>query len=411
MSAIVADRPAVHDPFQLGSAEMVFNPYPTYHRLRAEAPVYWSEVWGGWVVTRYEDVRAILLDARFSNARTTAILRQLPDAELAQLQDLRRYMTLWLGYVDDRDHTRQRASSLRALAPRLLEAMRPQVSSVIDRLIDRVQPDGQMDAIADLAYPLPATVIADLIGIPVEERTRFKEASDDFVAFSGLSRPSAAAAHRAQQGLRAMINFLRPEYSARRAHPRQDIMSVLIACEQAGMLRDEEEVLVLCIALAVGGHETTTNLIGNGLLALLQNPDEMEKLKARPELIHSAVEELLRYDSSLQRLVRIAKQDLEIRGELIRAGQIVFPVLGAANRDPTVFPNPDELDIERADNRHLAFGYGPRFCLGAPLARLEGQLAVGSLLRRLPKLRLTEREPQRHANIAFRGLKSLPVAF
>jgi cytochrome P450 len=188
-------------------------------------------------------------------------------------------------------------------------------------------------------------------------------------------------------------------------------MSILMNCEAEGILLDQDEVVILCAALAIGGHETTTNLIGNGLLALLRNRDQLEKLKRRPELIATAVEEFLRFDSPLQRQIRIARHTHEMGGEHIGPGQIVLAMLGAANRDPAVFPDPDRLDIERTENRHLAFGYGPRFCLGAPLARLEGQIAISTLLARLPDLRLADPGPRWNENVGFRGLKSLPVAF
>ena len=401
------------DPFRVLSPALLADPYSVYRQLRSEAPVRWSESWQGWVVTRYDDAQAILLDKdkRFSASRTASIFQQLPATAQSELQDLRRYMSLWIGFVDDPEHARQRAVGLKALAPQLFEAMRPQIQAVIDRLLDKVQVRGEMDAIWDFAYPLPATVIADLIGIPLEHRVDFKAASDEFVLFAGPSGATVDGALRAQQALRRMMEFLRPVYADRRRHRQQDFMTVLMNCEAEGMLLDEDEVIVLCAALAIGGHETTTNLIGNGLLALLRNMKQMEQLRARPELIASAVEELLRFDSPLQRQIRLAREDLELRGQAIRRGQFVLPFLGAANRDPEVFSNPDQLVLDRAPNRHLAFGYGPRFCLGAPLARLEGQLAFQALLQRFPDLRLREVEPHWHPNLAFRGLKTLPVAF
>ena len=397
------------------SPALLADPYSVYRQLRSETPVCWSESWQGWVVTRYDDALEILLDKdkRFSASRTASIFQKLPASAQSELQDLRRYTSLWIGFIDDPEHARQRAVALKALAPRLFEAMRPQIQAVIDRLLDRVQLGGQMDAIWDFAFPLPATVIADLIGIPLEHRADFKVASDEFVLFAGPSGATEEVARRAQQALRVMMEFLRPVYAARRRQPQQDFMTVLMNCEAEGTLLDQDEVIVLCAALAIGGHETTTNLIGNGLLALLRNPEQMVQLRAQPELIGSAVEELLRFDSPLQRQIRHAREDLELRGQAICKGQFVLPFLGAANRDPEVFANPDQLELDRAPNRHLALGYGPRFCLGAPLARLEGQLAFQSLLQRFPDLRLREPEwePAWHPNLAFRGLKTLPVAF
>lgn len=401
------------DPFRELSPALLADPYSVYRQLRSNSPVCWSAVWQGWVVTRYDDALAILLDKdkRFSSARTASIFQQLPVNSQAELGDLRKIMSLWIGFIDDPEHARQRAVALKALAPRLFETLRPQIQAVIDRLLDQVQLRGQMDAIWDFAYPLPATVIADLIGLPLAHRADFKAASDEFVLFAGPSGATVAGARRAQQALRTMMDFLRPVYAARRRQPQPDLMTVLMNCEAEGALLDETEVIVLCAALAIGGHETTTNLIGNGLLALLRHPEQLARLRAQPELIASAVEELLRFDSPLQRQIRLAREDLELRGQSIRQGQFVLPFLGAANRDPEVFANPDQLVLDRAPNRHLAFGYGPRFCLGAPLARLEGQLALQSMLQRFPDLRLSAAEPDWHPNLAFRGLKSLPVAF
>jgi cytochrome P450 len=293
----------------------------------------------------------------------------------------------------------------------LFESLRPKIRQVADELIERVKPKGKLDGIWDLAYPLPATVIADLIGIPVEHRVAFKKSSDAFVELVGPSRPSLEKALRAQKGLSAMIDFLRPVYAERRAKPQDDMMTVLMNCEVEGNLLDEEEVLVLCASLAIGGHETTTNLIGNGLLALMRNPEQREKLQQHPEIITTAVDEILRYDSPLQRVLRVAKQDIEIGGQPIGQGEIVLGMLGAANHDPAEFPDPDRLDLERAENRHLAFGQASRFCLGAQLARIEGQVVLSRVLEELPKLHLTDPGPVWNENVGFRGLKTLPLAF
>jgi cytochrome P450 len=399
------------DPYALGSRGMLLNPYQVYQKLRTEAPVYWSEAWNGWVLTRYKDVQAILRDDRFSSARTPSLLNQLSETQRAELQDLSRYTSLWIGFVDKPEHTRLRAIAAQALAPRLFEAMRPRIQAVTDRLIDQVQARGQLDAIGDLAYRLPATVIADLIGIPEEQRARFKVCSDQFVAFAGPSRVDLDKARQAQDGLRAIIEFLRPVYAERCRAPQADILSVLTQCQVKGDLLNEMEVLILCTALAIGGHETTTNLIGNGLLALLRHPDQLDKVRSQPELIVTAVEELLRFEPPLQRVLRTAGTDIEFGGEQIRQGQFVLAMVAAANRDPEVFPEPECLDVERQENRHLSFGQGSRFCLGAQLARMEGQVAISTLLRRLPGLRLAGSQADWHENMGFRGLKTLPLAF
>ncbi len=402
---------ATRDPYDLAGAGMIANPYPVYRRLRSEAPVYYANAWNGWVVTRYEDVRAILQDLRFSSARTPAILKQLPASVQPELRGLNRYMSMWIGFVDAPEHTRLRSVATKTLAPRLFESLRPRIQEITDRLLEQVLLHGRMDAIRDLAYPLPLTVISELIGIPPEHRVRFKQSSDEFVALVGPSRPSLEKAKAAQAGLEAMLEFLRPVYEERRAKPQADMMSILMRCEADGNLLDEEEVLLLCASLAIGGHETTTNLIGNGLLALLNNPEQLEKLKQEPELINTAVDEFLRYDPPLQRAIRVAKQDLEIHSKPIKQGEIVLAMLAAANRDPSVFADSENLDITRRENRHLTFGYASRYCLGAQLARIEGQVAIGTVVRRLDELQMAEPGPKRSPNVGFRGLESLPLGW
>lgn len=399
------------DLYALGSADVLQNPYPVYARLRVSDPVYYSSDWNGWVVTRYQDVHAILQDARFSAARTPALLKQLSPAVQPELTTLNRYMSLWIGFVDAPEHTRLRSVSIKALAPRFFEALRPRIQEITNGLIDRVLAQGQMDVIRDFAYPLPLTVISELIGIPPQDRALFKQSSDEFVAVAGPSRITLEKAKAAQTGLEAMISFLRPVYEERRNKPQPDMMSILMTCEADGNLLDEEEVLVLCASLAIGGHETTTNLIGNGLYALLQNPDQLEKLRNNPDLITTAVDEFLRYDPPLQRALRVARQDMEMHDKHIKQGDIVLAMLASANRDPQVFAEPEELDISRQENRHLTFGYASRYCLGAQLARIEGQVALGTLVARLENLRIADSGPVRRENVAFRGLASLPVTF
>jgi cytochrome P450 len=401
----------IQDPYNLAGAGILSNPYPVYRELRTNDPVYYSEAWNGWVVTRYEDVRAILQDQRFSSARTPAFLQQLPSHVQPELEGLNRYMSLWIGFVDAPEHTRLRSVATKTLAPRLFESLRPRIQEITNRLLEPIAGTGKMDAIRDLAYPLPLTVISELIGIPPEHRLRFKKSSDEFVALVGPSRPTLEKAKAAQAGLSAMIEFLRPVYLDRRENPQADMMSILMRCEADGNLLDEEEVLLLCASLAIGGHETTTNLIGNGLLALLNHPNQLAKLQTEPELINTAVDEFLRYDPPLQRALRVAKEDIEFQGKHIKQGEIVLAMLAAANRDPAVFPEPERLDIARQENRHLTFGYASRYCLGAQLARIEGQVAIGTVVRELSDLQLAETGPQRTENWAFRGLASLPLAW
>jgi cytochrome P450 len=284
---------------------------------------------------------------------------------------------------------------------------------MVDGLIDAVEPTGQMDVIADLAYPLPTTVIADLLGLPTADRARFKQWSDDIAAgfFLIVGRETAAAVRRAYESQVALAAYFRELVAERRAHPRDDLLSALVAAEADGAMLSEDELLATCVLLLFAGHETTTNLIGNGVLALLEHADQFERLQQEPALLGSAIEEFLRYDGPVQATARRATVGFELHGTRVNPGDYLLLVLGAANRDPAQFAEPDRLDLGRADHRHLAFSLGPHFCLGAALARLEASVAFESLLRRLPRLRAGPAPPVRRPDFFLRGLASLPVAF
>jgi cytochrome P450 len=292
----------------------------------------------------------------------------------------------------------------------MVEQMRQRVQSTADQLIARVEPNGSMDVIADLAKPLPVTVIAEMIGVPDSDHALFKHWSD-------LLAPTLDIDDREEtyiNGTRATIEFsdyLHQLIAERRAQPKDDLLSALIAAEEADDRLTEAELIATVILLLLAGHETTTNLIGNGTLALLRNPDQLKLLRDNPALGRSAVEELLRYDSPVQLTGRIAAADVEIGGHVIQAGQYATTLLGAANHDPNEFAHPEQLDITRADNHHLAFGQGIHFCLGSPLARMEGQIAFTTLLRRLPNLTLADDAPTYRDNLTLRGLNALPVSF
>lgn len=390
--------------------ESLADPYPLFHSLRDEDPVYWSERVDGWVLTGYPAVVAILRDPRVSSNRHTDARTQLPEAAREQARALREHLSLMMGNSDPPNHTRLRSLINKAFTPRVVEAMSSRIQALADQLLDAVQGAGRMDVIRDFAYPLPIIVISELLGIPTEDRTQFKHWSDDFIGFIAAGRPSVERAKRAQQSLLAMADYFRDIAALRRRRPQNDLISGLITAEEHGQRLSEGELLAMCNSLLAGGHETTTNLFGNGLLALLRHPGQLRELRQTPDLIVGAVEELLRYDSPVQRLERFATQDLELGRHRIRAGQRLWPMLGAANRDPAQFPDPDRLDIRRQPNPHLAFAHGIHFCVGAPLARLEGQIGFATLLRRFQKLELADGAVQWRAILAHRGLESLPVA-
>ncbi len=386
--------------------EFLADPYPTYHRLRAADPVHRSPL-GFWVLTRYEDVVAVLRDPRFIKEPLAALVAARfgmgvpPGIGLSMLDR------------DPPDHTRLRGLVSKAFTPRVVEGLRPRVQQIVDGLIARAEAAGVMDLIEEFAYPIPVAVICEMLGVPVEDHERFRGWSLDIARGldAVLLPPESDVVRRSAASRRALAGYFRDLIAERRAAPRGDLLSALIAAEEAGDTLSEDELLATCILLLIAGHETTVNLIGNGTLALLRHPAELRRLREQPALIASAVEELLRYDGPVQRTARVAGADATIGGRTIGKGEMVMPFIGAADRDPAQFPDPDRLDIARADNRHIAFGWGIHFCLGAPLARVEGQIAIDTLVRRLPKLEPVTDAPEYRQSLTLRGLKTLPVRF
>ena len=397
----------------LVSDQFVQDPYPVYDRLRAEAPVHDSQANGGWMLFAYEDVHATLRDhARFSSrGRFAAALERMEPAVRAEIGPLTDHFTVGMLANDPPDHTRMRGLVNRAFTPRVIGAMRPRIQEIVDELLDAVADGESFDLIADFAYPLPATVIAELFGAPVSERDRFKAWSNDILGFQGTGNPSSESVLRAQDALLEMRAFLSDLADRRRVEPGDDLLGLLVAAEADGDRLTEQELLTVCVTLLTAGHETTTNLIGNGVLLLLTHPDQLALLRSRPDLMPSAVEEMLRFESPLQRNPRRVAVDLDLHGQHLKAGDYVMQVLGAANRDPAAFPNPHRFDITRAPNRHMAFGHGIHFCLGAPLARMEAPIAIEELLRRFPQIALADPQapPRWLRHGLLRGLESLPV--
>src|SRR5438552_9126118 len=386
--------------------EFLADPYPTYHRLRAEDPVHQSPL-GFWVLTRYEDVSAVLRDPRFIKEPIATLVAARFGAEVP------RGVGLSMLDRDPPDHTRLRSLVSKAFTPRVVEGLRPRIQEIVDGLIARAEAAGSMDLIEEFAYPIPVNVICEMMGVPVQDHERFKGWSLDIAR--GLDSiwlpPDSEVPRRSVASRHAINDYFRGLIAQRRASPRGDLLSALIAAEEAGDKLNEEELLATCILLLIAGHETTVNLIGNGVLALLRNPGELERLRATPGLITNAVEELLRYDGPVQRTARVASAPATIGGRTIAKGEMVMPFIGAADRDPSQFPDPDRLDLTRADNRHIAFGWGIHFCLGAPLARVEGQIAINTLVQRLPKLALATDRPEYRQSLTLRGLQGLPVSF
>jgi cytochrome P450 len=392
------------DPFR---PEFIADPYPVYARLRAASPVHRSPM-GLWILTRYDDVALVLRDPRFGRKGFDELLEARFGAEPG-----RAGLAASMLFQDPPDHTRLRTLVSKAFTPRAIEVLRPRIQQLVDELLDQARDVGAMDVIADLAFPLPVVVISEMLGVPAADRDRFRQWSLDIArSLDAISFPTAPeVVERGNVARSALADYFRGLIADRRRQPRADLLTGLIAAEEKGDTLSESELLATCVLLLVAGHETTVNLIGNGVLALLRHPAELHRLRQDPGLVPAAVEELLRYDSPVQRTGRIPNTDVELGGQLIPKGALVSAVVGAANRDPAHFADPDRLDVARRDNRHLAFGWGIHFCLGAPLARVEGQIAIGTLIDRLPALALTADPPAWRDSTALRGLKALPVTF
>jgi pimeloyl-[acyl-carrier protein] synthase len=409
-SAVPAHRDSQPDPslslYHLLDPEVLANPYPLYHRLRTEDPVHWDIFLHAWVVTRYRDVIKVLHD--FS-ADVTPTPEHLTAMGLAALNPIAQVMVRQMLFMDAPGHTRLRSLASAAFTPGRVAILRSHIQEIADNLLDAVAAESSMDLLRDFASPLPAIVTAGMLGVPVADHLQLKAWSADFAEMLGNFQYNPDRIPRALKSVEEMTAYFRAAIREQRDHPRDGLIHALSTAEIEGDRLSEEEVIANCIVTMVGGQETTTNLIGNGMLSLLRNPDQLEKLRARLSLIPSAVEELLRYETPSQHTTRMAPADMELGGKLIRKRQAVIAVMGAANRDPERFADPDRLDIARVDNRHVAFGWAAHSCFGAPLARMEAQIAFETLLRRLPNLTLEPGPLVWRQNLGLRGLTALPA--
>lgn len=396
----------------LHNPEVRANPYPFYTQLRSQDPVHWDEAMGFWVLTRYADIASVYADTRFSRAQGLRRgFERLPEAEQRIAEPVYHSFSKTMFYSDPPYHTRLRGLVNNAFTPNAVEQMRPHVQRMVDSLLDAVQTQGEMDAIHDLAHPLPILVISQMLGLPAEERGRFKQWSDDLFAILGSVPHAPESMERASRSLAELTDYLTTLSHSRRQQPQNDLISALVGVVEEGQRLTQEELIANVTILLSAGHETTSNLIGNGLLALLRNPDQMQKLRDHPKLVPSAVEEMMRYDNPVQIAYRSAAEDIEIGGKYMRKGQLVNSVLAAGNRDPERFSEPDQFDISRDEGRQLGFGLGIHFCIGAPLVRLEAQIAFSTILRRFPELHLATENLEWQEHPIFRGVKSLPLTF
>ena len=391
---------------------MVADPYPVLQRLQDDDPVHWSDDLSAWVLTRYDDVRAALNDPRLSADRISPFLDHLPPEERAAIAEVGAMLGRWSVFVDPPLHTRLRSLMNKAFTTSALTALRPRVAAIVDRLLDEFAASDDPDFIAGFAYPLPATVIAGMVGVPDSDLDLFKSWSDDLATFVGSAQATPDKRERAERGATAMTEYFGTVIDHRRRHPVEDqtIIDHMIAAREGGDALSEAELVANCVLLLFAGHETTTNLFGNGLLALLRHPDQLSLLTANPTLAGGAVEEILRFDGPIGTTTRVALEDVPLGGRTIKRGDRVFSMIHAANRDPRRFDDPHRFDIRRGDKGHIVFGYGIHFCLGAPLARMEGEIGLTALVRKLRNIELLDADPPWHDSLVLRGVSTLPIA-
>ncbi len=400
--------------FDARDAAVIANPYPSLHALMEHDPVHWSDKLGGWILTRYDHIRQSLRDPRFSSDRMRPFFSHMPAETRGELKELDANMQLWAVFNDPPIHTRLRGLMNKAFTTRALEAMKSRIDAIVNKLVDDLlAKGGEVDFIQDFAYPLPAHVIASMLGVPASDVELLKQWSDDLGSFVLTSRMSPDKYRNANTALKEMNEYFTALVEERRRKPGDDVTSGMVTAEQRGDFLSTEELVGACVLLLFAGHETTTHLLGNGLLALLKHPDQMAEFRDQRQdatLAASAVEEMLRWDGPSLAQVRVAAEDFELEGKQLKKRDRIFQMLCAANRDPRVFTDPDRFDMRRKQNPHLTFGYGIHFCIGAPLARLEGQAAFPALLGRLKDIELAA-APDWSDSIVVRGLNSLKISY
>jgi len=377
--------------------------------MRDEDPVHWCAPLKAWVVTRYDDVRAICLDPAMSSDRLRPFFAKLPSAEAGRIAELIRYLTLWMVFRDPPDHTRLRRLASKVFHVRSMHALRPNIEALTGWLLERAGEREAIDFIDDFAGPLPGLVIMDMLGVPREELATVKRLSDEMALFIGSARQSAEKYARAEAATREMAALFRHLIAERRGKPRDDLLSELVCLEEEGDRLTEDELVATCILLLFAGHETTTHHLANGLLALLRFPAEAQRLRREPKLAPAAVEELLRYDGPIGAQVRIVQRTHELHGKTLKQGDRVFILMNSANRDPRAYPDPDTVQLDRNGPAHLTFGFGAHICLGFPLARLEGQVALPAVLQRWRKIELATDRLEWIDSMVLRGMKAMPL--
>lgn len=392
-------------------ASFLNDPYPAYHALRTMGPLHWSEEFcgGAWLLTDYADVASVLRDPRFSVQRAGGWANSSGHEVSAELREFKRIFSRSLLFLNAPQHTRVRQVMSAGFKPSMMQVLAPRIQQIVDRLLDRLNGIDEIDFMRDFARPLPALVIADMLAINPSDQAQFVAWSDDIAAFIGSPTPSLDLARRAQTSLVALNEYFRLLLPQRRSNLGNDLVSQLIQAEATGGIITTKELLAQCCTLLFAGHETTRNLLGNGLFYLLKDPVQWQQLADQPLLMRSALRELLRFDSPVQYTGRILKTDINMHGQTLRKGDLVIPLIGAANRDPVKFTTPDRLDITRNEGNHLSFGYGPHVCIGASLTYLEAEIAFTSLMKQVPRLHLVDSVPAWGLNAVYRGLTRLSL--
>jgi cytochrome P450 len=392
--------------------ERVADPYPFFAELRATAPVHWSDRYRAWFISRWDDVFEALRDPRFSSDRVKPVFdTKLTDEQRAARKPMFDIFQYWMVFNDPPDHTRLRGLVNRAFTPKAIAALRPRIEEVVAEQLASIRERGSADLIRDFAFPIPAVVIAEMMGVPAAERDLFKSWSDAIMALVFGAADTPGRREQAQQSLLDLAAYLHDLLAHFRSHPAENLLTDLIGSQEADDRLSDDEIVATCTLVLFGGHETTTNLIGNGTRTLLDHPDQLRRLLAEPELLTSAIEELLRFDGPSKMEVRRAASDIEMRGATISEGDQIYFIQAAANRDPDVFDNPDSVDLGRSPNRHCGFGFGIHYCLGAPIARVEGAIAIDALIRNLPGLHIGPDPEEWHPTLISRGMRSFTVSW
>lgn len=392
--------------------ERVIDPYPFFAELRTTDPVHWSDRYRAWFITPWADVYEALRDPRFSSDRVKPVFdTKLSDEQRAARKPTFDILQHWMVFNDPPDHTRLRKLVNRAFTPRAIELLRPRIKEVVDQQLESMREQGSMDLIGDFAFPIPAVVIAEMMGVPAAERDLFKGWSDAIMALVFGAADTPGRRESAQRGLLELAAYLHDLVGQFRRSPGPNLISDLLGSQEADDRLSDDEIVSTCTLVLFGGHETTTNLIGNGIRSLLRFPDQLDRLVADPELLAPGIEELLRFDGPSKMEVRMAMAPIEMRDQTIAAGDQVYFIQSAANRDPGEFDDPDELDLGRSPNRHCGFGFGIHYCLGAPIARVEGSIAIDALIRGLPGLRVGPEPEVWHPTLISRGMQSFTVSW